>query len=128
MSVAIAYGAHLAEHVRKPGDARPVDRRVPKEDAESTIGGQGRVHLAHRIEELPVDRHVPDRSKLRRVLPDLTKLRGGNVSAAHELVHYGLIERIAELDDDVVDRFRESRVAEKRESERMSLLVIVITF
>ena len=63
--------------------------------------------------------------RLCRVLPHLPKRFIGDVLPADEPIHEVLIARITEFDDDIVDRGRESGVANKREPKSMPLLVTV---
>src|SRR5262245_44870333 len=62
---------------------------------------------------------------LRGVAPDLLKALVADRIAADESIHQRLKQRIAELDDDVVDRCGESGSANQREAELVPLFVSV---
>jgi hypothetical protein len=69
-----------------------------------------------------------NRAALHRVLPRLPQVAVGHLLAADEPVHDVLVPRDPELDDDVVDHERKSRVPDQRHSEGVGLFVAVKSF
>lgn len=65
--------------------------------------------------------------RLRGVLPYLPKGFIGDILSPDEPVHEVLIPRVTKFDDNIVDRGRESGVANKRQPKSMALLIAVST-
>jgi hypothetical protein len=78
-------------------------------------------------EELLVDRRIPERRAADGVAPNLLKLRVVHgLQLEQEPIGDLLIQRVAELDDDVVDLLREFRPNEQAGDEVMEFLELVM--
>jgi hypothetical protein len=60
--------------------------------------------------------------------PTARGLTSRDVLPAHESVHYVLIPRASDLDDDVVDRSRKGGIANQCKAESVSLLIAAASF
>ena len=93
-------GPDLAE----VGDAGPVGWRVTEQHAELPAGGQWPVDRPHCPAELLIHRLVPGLQwRLGGVPPDWAQLSVSDRLAGDEPVDRGLVERVAELHDNVID-------------------------
>lgn len=101
-------------HLGVGGDAGPVDRRIPEQHPDPAPRGQRPVDGADRPEELFADRLVAGRAwGLSGVAPDLPQHVVVDSRAGDEPVDDRLVQRVAELDDDVVDHLWQPRIRQQ---------------
>src|SRR5262245_34431904 len=99
----------------------PIDRRIAEEHADMPGGRECAVDSAYGAEELLVDGcvHSPP---AKSVAPHRPQLAVGDRFAAEEAIDEWLIARIAELDDNGMDRLGEARMMEQRHQKVGRLL------
>ena len=86
------------------GHRAPVDGRVAEKHAEAFPGWQRGIEGSNVFDDACIDWREPHAGHLGRVLPRATDIVQGHAPASDVGVHGGLVPRIAELDDDIVDR------------------------
>ena len=106
------------------GDRGPVERRLAGQHTDLLVSGQGPVDRPDPAVDLLVDRAIQDDVRgLGGIAPDQTQ--AGVVDglvAENELVESVLVERVPELDDDVVGRPVQPGIAEHRQQQVVDLL------
>jgi hypothetical protein len=74
-----------------------------------------------------VNRSIPHRARRGRVLPDGSEFLLADRVARDKCIDDGLVFRIAKFDDDGVDGFDKSRIADQRDTEcRTTLFAVVV--
>ena len=83
------------------------------------MGCVGRIQLADGVEELPIDRRIPDPALLRRRRPDLPKVGVRHLVAGDEAIDDVLLRRGAPFDDHRVEVRSDLRIREHVGEEAM---------
>jgi hypothetical protein len=92
-------------------DERPVDRRLTEKNAQLAASWERGVQGANTTDEVLIDRPIAIDPRLNHLSPDLAELRVRDVGAANKPVYDILVPRISAFNNDVVDRFRKTGIA-----------------